>query len=346
MTAKFHTLIGAALVVFLSVATPAAAQDVQSLQDQLQRLQRELSDLERYVYAGSGGVPSATAPAGNVAATQEVRLQQLETQISQITGKIEELSFRVDQLGQQLERMNADIDFRLRALEQGGIPAPTAMSNTDTTHTDPANMEMANSGVDPTAPTATTPPTPSSSGTLGTISQADLDAQIASQPAVDPTATGAGAPAATSTTTGGGATETASVITPYELPGETAEAQYEYAFGLLRQAEYEEAELALRTFLDMHPDDLLAGNAQYWLGETYYVRANYQQAAVTFAEGYKKYPNSGKAPDNLLKLAMSLGELGKNQEACVALGQLRKEFPNAPANIQDRAVRERERFGC
>ena len=135
MTAKFHTLVGAALVVFLSVATPAAAQDVQSLQDQLQRLQRELSDLERYVYAGSGGVPT-TAPAGNVAATQEVRLQQLETQISQITGRIEELSFRVDQLGQQIERMNADIDFRLRALEQGGIPGPAVMSNTDMTHTE------------------------------------------------------------------------------------------------------------------------------------------------------------------------------------------------------------------
>jgi tol-pal system protein YbgF len=349
MTAKFHTLLGAALVVFLSVATPAAAQDVQSLQDQLQRLQRELSDLERYVYAGSGGVPTATGATGNVAATQEVRLQQLETQISQLTGKIEELSFRIDQVAQQVERMNADIDFRLRALEQGGIPAPTTMSNTDMTHT-----EMSSADVDPTASapststgtTAPTPTTPSSSGTLGTISQADLDAQLANQPAVDPTATGADAPAATSTTIGGGTTETAAVIAPYDLPGETAEAQYEYAFGLLRQAEYDDAELAFRTFLDRHPDDLLAGNAQYWLGETYYVRANYQQAAVTFAEGYQKYPNSGKAPDNLLKLAMALGELGKNQEACVALGQLRKEFPNAPANIQDRAVRERERFGC
>lgn len=344
MTAKFHTLVGAALVVFLSLATPAAAQDVQSLQDQLQRLQRELSDLERYVYSGTGGVPTASGASGNVAASQEVRLQQLETQISQITGKIEELSFRIDQVAQQVERMNADIDFRLRALEQGGIPGPAAMSNTDMTHTDTANTQ-----VDPTASapsTSATAPTPSSSGTLGTMSQADLDAQLANQPPVDPTATGAGTPAATGTTTGGGTTETAAVVTPYELPGETAEAQYEYAFGLLRQAEYNDAELALRTFLDMHPDDLLAGNAQYWLGETYYVRANYQQAAMTFAEGYKKYPNSGKAPDNLLKLAMSLGELGKNQEACVALGQLRKEFPNAPANIQDRAVRERERFGC
>ena len=346
MTRRFHTLVGAALVVFLSVATPAAAQDVQSLQDQLQRLQRELSDLERYVYAGSGGVPT-TAPAGNVAATQEVRLQQLETQISQITGKIEELSFRVDQLGQQIERMNADIDFRLRALEQGGIPGPAVMSNTDMTQT-----EMSSTGVDPTAPsastgtTAPTPTTPSSSGTLGTMSQADLDAQLANQPAVDPTATGAGAPAATSTTTGGGATETASVITPYELPGETAEAQYEYAFGLLRQAEYEEAELALRTFLDMHPDDLLAGNAQYWLGETYYARRDYQNAMTAFAEGYKNYRTSQKGPDNLLKLGITLSALNRKQDACAMFARFNQDYPRATDLQKRRIDQERQKNGC
>ncbi len=331
MTARFQTLVGAAVVAFLAMATPVAAQDIQALQDQIQRLQRELSDLERYVYAGTGG-DAAALPSGNVAAAQEVRLQQLESELGRLTGRLEELSFRIEQISQQLERMNADIDFRLSQLERGtgATGAPTTMSNagTDPTATAPAT-------------TGGAAPPPGSSGTLGTISQADLEAQLAAQPDVDPTATGAGAPAATSA-----GTATASVIAPYDLPGATPGEQYEYAFGLLRQADYGEAELALRTFLDLHPDDLLAGNAQYWLGETYYVRANYQQAAVTFAEGYRKYPNSGKAPDNLLKLAMSLGELGKNQEACVALGQLRKEFPNAPANIQDRAARERERYGC
>ncbi len=332
MTARFRTLVGAAMVALLALATPVAAQDIQSLQDQLQRLQRELSDLERYVYAGTGG-DAAALPAGNVAASQEVRLQQLEGELGRITGRLEELSFRIEQVAEQLERMNADIDFRLTQLERGTGAATAAPTNLSGAGTDPTASA-------PAATAGATVPTPSSSGTLGTMTQADLEAQLEAQPEVDPTATGAGAPAATSATT------TASVITPYDLPGNTPEEQYEYAFGLLRQANYNEAELALRTFLDLHPDDLLAGNAQYWLGETYYVRADYQQAAVTFAEGYQKYPNSGKAPDNLLKLAMSLGELGKNQDACVALGQLRKEFPNAPANIQDRAARERERNGC
>jgi tol-pal system protein YbgF len=333
MRSSIATLVGAALVALLAVATPVAAQDNQSLEDQLQRLQRELSDLERYVYASTGG-DAAALPTGNVAASQEVRLQQLESELGRITGRLEELSFRIEQVAEQLDRMNADIDFRLTRLEQGAGGASGAG----------APQTMSDAGSDPTAaaaPAATdTPPPASSSGTLGTMSQAELEAQIAAQPDVDPTATGAGAPAATSATT------TASVITPYDLPGATPEEQYEYAFGLLRQANYDEAEAALRTFLDRHPDDLLSGNAQYWLGETYYVRGDYQKAALTFAEGYQKYPNSGKAPDNLLKLAMSLGELGKNDEACVALGQLRKEFPNAPANIQDRAARERQRYGC
>jgi tol-pal system protein YbgF len=334
MMTKLSSLVGAAtMALLLALAVPAAAQDYQSLSDQVQRLQRELSDLERYVYASSGG-DAAALPSGNVAASQEVRLQQLESELGRVTGRLEEISFRIEQVAEQLERMNADIDFRLTQLEQGagvGAGAPTAATDGATTG----------------ATTMTVPDTtgagtaaPSASGTLGTMSQAELEAQIAAQPDVDPTATGAGAP-----TTAGGTTA-ASVITPYDLPGSTPEEQYEYAFGLLRQADYEEAEAALLTFLQRHPDDLLSGNAQYWLGETYYVRGNYQQAAVTFADGYQKYPNSGKAPDNLLKLAMALGELGKSQEACVALGQLRKEFPNAPANIQDRAARERQRHGC
>jgi tol-pal system protein YbgF len=133
---------------------------------------------------------------------------------------------------------------------------------------------------------------------------------------------------------------------PYELPGNTPDEQYQYAFGLLRQANYPEAERALRTFIERNPTSPLAGNAQYWLGETFYVRGDYKNAAVAFAEGYQKYPDSGKAPDNLLKLGMSLVEIGSKSDACTALGQLDKQFPGAPANIKERAVSERQRLGC
>ncbi|MEX0808988.1 MAG: tol-pal system protein YbgF [Dongiaceae bacterium] len=333
---RFASLMGAALTVLLMAgAVPAAAQDEQALSDRVERLQRELSDLERYVYAGSGGSADA-ATSGNIAASQEVRMQQLQSEISRVTGTLEQVTFRIDQLNQQLERLSKDIDFRLTALEQGGLPAGgAAMSDAGTSMTADAATGGADTHSDAPVPTSS-----GSSGTLGVIPQEDLDAQLATQPGVDPTATGAGTPSTA------GATTMAAATVPYDLPGDTPEAQYEHAFGLLRQANYPDAEAALSTFLQRHPDDLLAGNAQYWLGETYYVRGNYQQAALTFAEGYQKYPNSGKAPDNLLKLGMALGQLGKTEDACVALGQLRKQFPNAPENIQDRAARERQRYSC
>ena len=124
------------------------------------------------------------------------------------------------------------------------------------------------------------------------------------------------------------------------------EEQYQYAFGLLQQANYDEAEKALRAFVAQHPTDFLAGNAQYWLGETYYVRGRYDDAALTFAEGYQKYPDNSKAPDDLLKLGMSLGQTGKKSEACVAFAELGKKFPGAPDNVLARVKDEKHRYGC
>ena len=98
--------------------------------------------------------------------------------------------------------------------------------------------------------------------------------------------------------------------------------------------------------MQKNPTDVLAGNAQYWLGETYYVRGDYQKAAVTFAEGFQKYPNSGKAADNLLKLGMSLGEMGKKPDACTALSQLITKYPGAAEDLLVRARREKEHYGC
>ena len=113
-----------------------------------------------------------------------------------------------------------------------------------------------------------------------------------------------------------------SVIPAYELPPGTPKSQYEYAVSLmLKQQNFSRAEKALMAFLEKHPQDDLASNAQYWLGETYYVRKNYQDAAFAFAEGYQRYPKSRKAPDNLLKLGMSLSRMNKREEACTAFSR-------------------------
>ena len=118
------------------------------------------------------------------------------------------------------------------------------------------------------------------------------------------------------------------------------------AFALLRRADYVGAEQALQTFIAENPKDPLAGNAQYWLGETYYVRKNWKDAAIAFAEGYQKYPKSGKAPDDLLKLAMSLGNMGQKANACTALRRLERDFPQLPANVRGPATAEKQHLGC
>jgi tol-pal system protein YbgF len=121
--------------------------------------------------------------------------------------------------------------------------------------------------------------------------------------------------------------------------------QYNHAFGLLKQADYPGAEAELRAFVEQHPNDPMAGNAQYWLGDTYFARGRYTDAARAFAEVYKRYPKSAKAPEALLKLGMSLGQANQKPNACVALAQL-DQVPHAASNVKQQAAAEKKRLGC
>jgi len=139
--------------------------------------------------------------------------------------------------------------------------------------------------------------------------------------------------------------DTTAVLTT-RLPEGTPKVQYDYAFDLLRRQDYAAAATTLREFLKQNPTDPLAGNAQYWLGETFYVRGDFQQAAVEFMAGYQNYPKGNKAPDNLLKLAMAMDKLNQQQGACTAFGRIKKDYPEAPAAIAAQANAERARLKC
>jgi tol-pal system protein YbgF len=130
------------------------------------------------------------------------------------------------------------------------------------------------------------------------------------------------------------------------LPAGSASEQYNFAFGLLKQADYPAAEEALKHFIGQHPNDPLASSAHYWLGETYYARGRYAEAASIFADGYKRYPKGAKAADDLLKLGMSLARANQRQNACVALAQLDHDFPHSGSAIKERAMAEKKRLGC
>jgi tol-pal system protein YbgF len=300
----------------LSLAVGAQAQtsnDLRPLLDRLDRLERDMNMLQRQVYRGTspGGAPVPMSPADTqTAVNSEVRFGQIDDQMRNITGQIEELTNNVAQLKRRLDTLASDIDQRLTALEHG--PGGSAV----------AAGAAAGSAADSRA-LAAAPPKGAGANPAEPASQAGVLGQI-----------------------GGDKAATAARAAAPPPSGSTPQAQYNYAFGLLRQANYPAAEQSLRAFVQQHPNDPLAGNAQYWLGETYYVRQDYTNAAAVFAEGYQKYPKGGKAPDNLLKLGMALGQLGQKSDACRAFARLDRDFPGAPGNVKERAADEKKRLGC
>lgn len=325
-------MIGAALLGLLQISMSGAAlaqdRDLRPLLDRLDRMERDMNQLQRQVYRGgsSGGAPVPVSPDGSTAVNAELRMDQLDAQMRTLTGSVEEITYNIDQLKSRLDKLVSDVDMRLTALEHGNTPDAGSQANAAPANPGaaaPARTATAGGPAQPVPPPgagANLDQPASSSGTLGTLPVGPGE-QTASRTPAKPGARG-------------------------PLPGGTAQEQYNYAFGLLRQADYPGAEEALRAFVQRYPNDPLAGNAQYWLGETFYVRKDYNNAAATFADGYRKYPQSGKGADSLLKLGMSLGNVGQKKEACLTFNQLNHDFPNASANIKERASQEKQHLGC
>lgn len=314
-------------LVMLPGFAQAQSRDGGSLADTVDRLERQIQTLERTVYrgatppAGGGGGASDVPPAA--LSQLQITSDSLEEQMRRLTGQVEQLDFQIRQLNDRMDRLVADVDFRLRELEDGA-----------------GTSQASRSGGEPVAPAV--PQSPGevtvrgeSSGTLGTLTESQMRA-------AGITPGGGAAGAAPSGAAPSGAAEGVAVA----LPEGSTQDRYSYARQFLLKRDFVSAEQALATFVEAHPEDPLAGNAQYWLGETFYVRGDYQTAARTFAEGFQRYPDSDKAPDNLLKLGMSLAQLDLKDDACITLKKLRVEYPQAPTSIVQRADREIGRLKC
>ena len=325
---RWREIALAAAMLCLSATIPAAPASAQSseqlrpLIDRMERLERDIRTLNIQVSRGDAAVPPPSGGTGVPTGTSgdysfarlNVRMNALEDELRSMTGTIEGLNHQIRTLNERLDKLVGDVDYRLGALEkQAGRGGPAPAGDSKTGAAPPSRSE------------SQTPPGPASQGaeprTLGTLSAKD-PASAESQPKAQPASPGSA------------------------LPPGTPKEQYAYAFGLLRQANYEQAEAALREFIKGNPDDPLTGNARYWLGETHYVRAEYLKAAEVFAENYKLDAKGTKAPDTLLKLGMSLANLDKKQQACLTFDELRKRFPDAPAIIKSTAAKERSRAGC
>ena len=121
--------------------------------------------------------------------------------------------------------------------------------------------------------------------------------------------------------------------------------KYENAIKLLWANKYNEAETQLLKLKKLNPEDLMP-NIQYWLGEVYYANKNFEQAVIEFGEGFQRFPNSIKGPDNLLKLGLSFSNLNKKNDACNAFYELELKFKNAAKNVIERSQSEREKLDC
>lgn len=341
---RIRPVLAATALVALLAPVPAGAQsdaNVGKLVEKVERLQRELSTLQRAVYAGedppepaeaeeaaaageeressAGGMSSAAA------AQLQSRISGLTQELQRLTGRIEETGFKLRKLSDRVDRLAKDVDFRLSRLEErvggggdsavGGEVQQPAVAAAGSGGDAAGSRAAADGGEGRSTGDG-------ESRTLGSVSQRTVDDLKAEQAA--------------------SAEQNASDVLPDASAGE----QYQHAFGLLQQADYERAESALQAFVKANPEHDLAGNAKYWLAETHYVRGNYKKAAATFAEGYKQYPEGGKAPDNLLKLGMSLAALERTEDACGIYRELMKQYPDAPANIRQRAKREQQKLDC
>ncbi len=320
-------------------ALPVQAQDdgLRPLLERLGRLERDINLLQRQVYTegakGAAGkaLKRTTSPAAgnlagagsdtpsNLAVRMETQFTELEDELRKVTGQFEELTFRINQVQTRLDKLVGDIDFRLTNLEK---TAPQAMGAL----TGPG----ADGGVIVPGPGEVIAERSSEEGVLGIL-----------KVPVDEEGKPIEAPAGASRDAASRQQEQQAL-----LPDGTPKEQYEYALGLLRQADYPMAEKSFRAFIATHGDHEMVANAQYWLGETFYVRKDYTNAAVIFAEGYEKFANSPKAPDNLLKLGLSLANINEQQQACRAFSELERRFTNAPSVIMNRALKERKAIGC
>lgn len=126
----------------------------------------------------------------------------------------------------------------------------------------------------------------------------------------------------------------------------TEKKSYDLALAALKSGKLEQAEEQFSNFITLYPKSTLQSNAYFWHGETFFKRGMFEKAAISYLKGYKGSPKGVKAPDSLLKLALSLGELKKKPEACNMLLKLESEFPNRAATSIKRTKDAKIKFGC
>ena len=311
------------LINFFSYSYSLA--DNHNIYEILEQLQTDIKTLEKAVYSGSIQLSGETNNSSSLSSNNNsedvltrhlLKLSEIENQFQQLTNKFEEINFKLDKLSNRMSKVQADNQIRFQDLE--GAQSPDA-TNKKITKKTKKNSEAL--------------PGSSQPQDLGSISYKDTATSETTQQtqSIDSTATVV--------------TETFQAEEKI-LPKESPDKQYEFATSFLKVGDYSTAERAFREFVQTNPEHDLAGNAQYWYAETFRIRQLYTDAASAYLEGYQKYPKGEKAPINLLKLGVSMVQIGEKDQGCKMINGVEKQYPKANQSVIQKAKYESQKFEC
>jgi len=332
------------------LTAPAAAESPAALRAGLAALAGEAAQLRNVELVQAQADPSRLA-------SLEVRLSRIEEELRRMTGRLENLEYGRDRAQDRIDRLVADLDARLSRMEAGGGTPPVAALPTET-EPEPEVLRA------PEPPAPATVPAPREAQAPAPPPSTYRQSTRAAPTPQDDAAAQRGYVLGTlprDAIMGGGAAGAASTapapraVVPDTPPQQqaalpratTPKGRYDAALGLLQAGDFGSAQDEFSDFLADYPQDPLAPSAAYWLGETYYVQRDFAGAASQFAKNYQAYGETApKAVDNLLKMGISLSQLGQREEACRVFAELASRFPNAAPPIKQAAARGRAGAGC
>ncbi len=298
--------------------------DNHNIYETLELIKKDIKTLEKAVYSKTSEIDSNNLNTSSFDGNTEdvltrhlLKLSEIENQFQQLTNRFEEINFKLDKLSNRLSKIQADNQIRFQDIENGiisdeGIKKISKNQNEKTDEVLPGSSEPQD---------------------LGSISYKDNETNETTQQtkSVETTATIV--------------TETFQSEEKI-LPDEEPNKQYEFATSFLKVGDYPTAERAFREFVLTNPDHKLAGNAQYWYAETFRIRQLFTDAASAYLEGYQKYPKGEKAPINLLKLGVSMVQIGEKDQGCKMINGVEKQYPKANQSVIQKAKYESQKFEC
>jgi len=320
---KIFTYLTRILLVFSFISLTSYkvyADDLETVLEQLQILQQDIKTLEKAVYSqefnSSTNSTELESNSSDVLTKHLLKLSDLEEQFKSLTNNFEEINFKLDKLSSRITKVQTDNQMRFQDLESSGINKSASSAGSKKKKL-PGSTELQDLGT--------------SLEITATDSSPESVEQIQKTQSIE--------------SVGTVLTENAERAEKI-LPEASPEKQYEFAVSFLKVGDYETAEFALREFVDTNPKHKLAGNAQYWYGETFRVRQLYQDAATAYLDGYQKYPKSTKAPVNLLKLGVMLVQIGEKDQGCSMILGVKDEYPKANQSVIQKAEYEKKKFNC